>query len=316
MANNHLEFSEVLTNLTEEETSWLKRQLEVVCVFSDEEYPEDDLPEGLDPTNTQWTGCRVYRDMDGYEPDFGVGFQYEFDTDVEGWGQYLWLYAEENGEVNRAAHLVQKFLQQFRPDQCWSLSYAYTCSKPRVGEFGGGAVFVTAAEIKWQDGGSFVYEQEQAFQRQRNNVETTPEDAGLPDGATTETRRYVLYDFDAGDLATTNVYDSHAEAVEDASELDNVIVVPLVLEWTDAGQTEPEQDTRLSYHLQIDGPLFRAQRELLSQWKDAAEKETPFVPAPAHESLLDGLIQLTDEIADQAHDRHGLDCLLDADHNV
>jgi len=30
------------------------------------------------------------------------------------------------------------------------------------------------------------------------------------------------------------------------------------------------------------------------------------------QQLLEGLIELTDELADQAHDRHGVDCLLDA----
>ena len=28
--------------------------------------------------------------------------------------------------------------------------------------------------------------------------------------------------------------------------------------------------------------------------------------------LLDGLVNLTDAIADEAHDKHGVDCLLDA----
>jgi hypothetical protein len=35
-------------------------------------------------------------------------------------------------------------------------------------------------------------------------------------------------------LATTQVYPSYAEAAEDAAQLDNVIVVPLVLGRTDA----------------------------------------------------------------------------------
>ena len=62
----------------------------------------------------------------------------------DGWGRHLWFYAEESGSPDNVAWLVQKFLKRFRPDQCWSLTYAATCSKPRVGEFGGGAVFVTA----------------------------------------------------------------------------------------------------------------------------------------------------------------------------
>ena len=42
--------------------------------------------------------------------------------------------------------------------------------------------------------------------------------------------RYVLYDFNSDDLATTNVYHSYREAAEDASELDNVIILALPFE--------------------------------------------------------------------------------------
>jgi len=45
-----------------------------------------------------------------------------------------------------------------------------------------------------------------------------------------EIRRYVLYDFDSNDLATTNVYADYQEAVDDASQLDNVMVVALAFE--------------------------------------------------------------------------------------
>ncbi|MGA2258340.1 MAG: hypothetical protein ABSG53_27055, partial [Thermoguttaceae bacterium] len=61
--------------------------------------------------------------------------------------------------------LVHKFLKRFRPDQCWSLTYANTCSKFRVGEFSGGAVFVTANEIKCQNADDFVQLQRAAFQQ-------------------------------------------------------------------------------------------------------------------------------------------------------
>lgn len=43
----------------------------------------------------------------------------------------------------------------------------------------------------------------------------------------TESQRYILYDHDMGDLATTTVYASYEEAVDDASQLDNVIVLAL-----------------------------------------------------------------------------------------
>ena len=164
MANNYLQFSEVLPNLKPAEEGWLKRQLEQVYVldgkeFSPAEIIAQDLDSGPDPAVPDFVGCRVFRDLKGYDPDSdeGTGFQYEFcDGDKRGWGSHLWVYADEGGDVARVAHLIRKFLKQFRPKDCWSLTYATTCSKSRVGEFGGGAVFVTAARIRWQNGYEFV----------------------------------------------------------------------------------------------------------------------------------------------------------------
>jgi len=67
------------------------------------------------------------------------------------------------------------------------------------------------------------------------------------------------------------------------------------------------------YSLHLDGPLFRAQRELLLRIADLARRKLPYEPAPGDDALLEGLLGLTDEIADQAHDRHGIDCLLHDD---
>lgn len=65
------------------------------------------------------------------------------------------------------------------------------------------------------------------------------------------------------------------------------------------------------YTLHIDGQTFRAQRELLTKIVDLAQQKRPYEPAPGDEVLLDGLMELTDAIADQAHDQHSIDCLLD-----
>lgn len=46
----------------------------------------------------------------------------------------------------------------------------------------------------------------------------------------TRTTKYLLFDFDAAELATTTVYDTYEDAKEDAAELDNVIVIPLIFE--------------------------------------------------------------------------------------
>jgi hypothetical protein len=145
MANNYLQFSASLDDLTSEEAKWLEEQL-----AEDENH------------------CPVFlRDHEDSEDDDYTysGFECEF-QEREG-KCYLWLVAEESGAPGRVAHLVQKFLKRFRPDQCWSLTYATTCSKPRVGEFGGGAVFVTADEVRWQNAYEFIAQQQSTFKAER-----------------------------------------------------------------------------------------------------------------------------------------------------
>jgi hypothetical protein len=67
------------------------------------------------------------------------------------------------------------------------------------------------------------------------------------------------------------------------------------------------------YSLKIDGPLFRRQRRLLLQVLDAACKKTQFLFAEQSDrDLMEGLVAMLDEIADQAHDRFSIDCLLKA----
>jgi hypothetical protein len=174
MANNYLQFSEVIPQLTTQEADWLRAQLEVVCVFGELEHPEDKLPSRLNRDEADWIGCRAYRDLLGYDPEWGwdVGFEYQFSRDDrdKDWGRHLWLYADESGAADRVAHLVQKFLKEFRPDESWSLTWAVSCSKPRVGEFGGGAVFVTAEEITWQDAHDFAADRQLSLQPRRDIV--------------------------------------------------------------------------------------------------------------------------------------------------
>jgi hypothetical protein len=74
--------------------------------------------------------------------------------------------------------------------------------------------------------------------------------------------------------------------------------------------TVPVRDHSQAYRLKIDGPLFRSQRQMLLQLAERVRQGLAYTPSPGDAELLEGLIQLTDEIADQAHDRFGLDCLL------
>jgi hypothetical protein len=173
MADNFLEFSEVVKDLTEPEEAWLKEQLQPIRFFGDREYPEDAVPAELTDTEPDWAGVRFLRDKTDRDPDWdALGFEYAFHEDGEpgGWGRHLWLYTECWGDVDNVAWLVQKFLKTFRPDQCWSLTYSTTCSKPRVSEFSGGAVFVTADTILWQNAYKFIEEQRTAFEAKESPV--------------------------------------------------------------------------------------------------------------------------------------------------
>jgi hypothetical protein len=75
------------------------------------------------------------------------------------------------------------------------------------------------------------------------------------------------------------------------------------------GQETRDEGRRIGlpeYRLSLCGGLFRRQRALLSRLATSARKNGD----PGDAELLDGLVQLTDAIADQAHDAHGIDCLL------
>ena len=227
MADSFLTFSEAIPNLTPNEEAWLRKQLKIAYVFGNCEYAEDELPTELDPADADWTGCRAWQDLEDYDPDDGepVGFQYAFHDDPDtpdGWGRHLWIYTDEWGSPDRVAHLVQKFLKVFRPDQCWMLTYATTCSKPRMGEFGGGGIFVTASQIKCQDSRDFVQTQALAF---GEFLVAPPEPEGEGPRVV---RRWVLYDLARDALLTTSVYDSYDEAVETAKQVDDVVVLPVV----------------------------------------------------------------------------------------
>jgi hypothetical protein len=171
MADNYLLFSEVLAHLTPQEEAWLGQQLRPIAVQQDGQTVElaslDDASAGA-----SWVGPRFLQDKEDYDPAWGeLGFQFALHDDhdtPDGWGRHLWFYAEESGTPDNVAWLVRKFLKQLRPGQCWSLTYAATCSKPRVGEFSGGAVFVTAERIKWQDAHSYIEQERVRFERARS----------------------------------------------------------------------------------------------------------------------------------------------------
>jgi hypothetical protein len=77
----------------------------------------------------------------------------------------------------------------------------------------------------------------------------------------------------------------------------------------DATTAVPE-GSLCSFDLAIDGALLQAQRRRLMELMDALQRGKRMQLDLYDQNLLEGLINLTDEIADQAADRYGIDSLL------
>jgi hypothetical protein len=132
MADNYQLFSEIIPTLTQEERALAER----VLGCTQQQDRAGDAAKILKEAGLN---------MDAVDLDDWPGFQWSIDSpDSE-----LWLYGEEFGNVSHVAEFVRAFLARFRPADCWQLTWAETCSKPRIGEFGGGGLFVTASRVSY-----------------------------------------------------------------------------------------------------------------------------------------------------------------------
>jgi len=145
MADNYTQFSEGIDKLTTDEAAWCDARLtylEAICRLygawssfhrcsspAELRYPSVELL----PEDKPWV-------------DFGagdLGFEWELHDSSHNDAD-LWMYADDSGDVEKVGMFVQEFLGRWRPKDCFILTWASTCSKPRLGEFSGGALFVTA----------------------------------------------------------------------------------------------------------------------------------------------------------------------------
>lgn len=145
MANNYLQFSEGIERLSKAEHDWIEETL--AGAWLDQGAPPPSLAQEL-----QAAGI----DLAEFDPDDWPGFEW----DLPPGSDTVWLYSEEGGDVERLASFVRAFLHRFRPDESFSLTWSETCSKLRRGEFGGGAVFVTANAVQIWSAHSWVQQQE------------------------------------------------------------------------------------------------------------------------------------------------------------
>ena len=69
----------------------------------------------------------------------------------------IWFYGEETINVDELEQIAREVIEQLEIDEPFYASWSYTCSKPRVDEFGGGAfAIVRGKPTVWIDAMSEV----------------------------------------------------------------------------------------------------------------------------------------------------------------
>ncbi|MHA2022802.1 MAG: hypothetical protein ACTSWQ_03985 [Candidatus Thorarchaeota archaeon] len=97
---------------------------------------------------------RVAKELEEDE-DFGYcGCQAEVQT------HGVWFHDDESINTEHVEAIARALIEELEIDEPFYCSWAYTCSKPRIDEFGGGAfAIVRGKETYWVDAMSSVQEQ-------------------------------------------------------------------------------------------------------------------------------------------------------------
>jgi len=78
----------------------------------------------------------------------------------------VWIRAEENINAEHVEILVRRLIDGLKRDEPFAFSWAYTCSKLRINEFGGGACSIKRGEETfWVDA---MLEAENHFEKKEN----------------------------------------------------------------------------------------------------------------------------------------------------
>lgn len=113
MANNYTQFSEMIPCGTKEQQDWLMQKLGE-AVETEERLMCPDCDFAADKGN-------------------------------------VWVYSQDVADVGALADVVAAFQLQFGVDEPWTLTWAGTCSKPRVSQFGGGGVVAYKGKVHWMN---------------------------------------------------------------------------------------------------------------------------------------------------------------------
>lgn len=133
MSNSYIEFSVALPVHSDEERKFLQQQIAEVPLNPND--PKSDLVIAY---------LKDIDGLDGYEKQELPAIMEFIQHDDK---PALWMYSDEHGNAHLVSLLIQQFLQKFRHDDHFKLTFAWTCSKPAIDQFGGGIIIVNAKEI-------------------------------------------------------------------------------------------------------------------------------------------------------------------------
>jgi len=151
VANNYLQFAHTILVTSQEEYKWLLSLIEVV---RGEMETEDFDDEGEALTDAGKIASEVW-DLSAVDPlDASSAFSFE---KIEEEGKLgVHFFAEESGDVEVLAHVIQAFLKRFNKDTGFIITWSETCSKMRDGAFGGGACVVTARGLRMESSNTWA----------------------------------------------------------------------------------------------------------------------------------------------------------------
>jgi len=95
-------------------------------------------------------------------------------------GDTVWIADEEGCDLEFLADVLQDYLQHNDPAGSIGFSWAETCSKLRVDEFGGGAVYITHDDQVWLNSSHWLQIQESNRANTSRELEKTPAPSPQP----------------------------------------------------------------------------------------------------------------------------------------
>lgn len=141
MANNYQQFS-ILLDIKKLDV--VKKMLDILERLEDDSDYDEDSAGGEDIVSDGWISAMG----DAVGENGGIG-SLSIDN-----GESLWAYAEECGNLDALAEVLQVLLNHEaiagNHDKGVLITWANTCSKMRPDEFSGGAMLVTKNAVYWQ----------------------------------------------------------------------------------------------------------------------------------------------------------------------